>query len=117
MRVVQICFVVNQASACNFGTILTLFADHLTNFALLISTEDPSDKCGSSPIQNEVIAWLSLAFLLLAILIFFAFAVATELCYRKKAANKRSFLESLQQPGSEAQSFQPHNRDSAIRIN
>jgi len=92
-------------------------SDHLTNFALLISTEDPSDKCGSSPIQNEVIAWLSLAFLLLAILIFFAFAVATELCYRKKAANKRSFLESLQQPGSEAQSFQPHNRDSAIRIN
>lgn len=59
-------------------------SDHLTNFALLLSTADSGEKCGSSS-KEYVIAYLSMAFVVAAIVAVAVVVLSLEIRFRVKS--------------------------------
>ena len=60
--------------------------DHLTSFALLLDGNGGSNSCSSS---DFVLAWISLAFVLLALLLVIIGIIAAEIAVRYKHYNER----------------------------
>ena len=65
--------------------IIELLTDHLTSFALLLGGNN--NNCSNNENENNVIAWLSLGFVAVAILFVMLGVVAIEVRIRAKRLN------------------------------
>ena len=72
---------------------LIVYLEHLTNFALLLHSDDPTGKCQG---PTHVIIWLSLSFIVAALFFCILAITAIELHYYKKRFNRQRTLKHIQ---------------------
>ena len=69
--------------------------DHLTSFALLLSSEAKGNKCDSDPL-GLIITWLSLSSVACALIFIIFGVILIELSFRRRAKNAKSFFRRLE---------------------
>jgi len=67
---------------------------HLTNFALLLQGDDKGNKCGDDGF-NSVLAWLSLSFVILAILMVAGAILGVEIYFRYHLRSNETMFRTL----------------------